>query len=423
MAKRSLVPNLGAERLRICMFVSNDMLNDPRVARHAETLGLNGANVTVLCPLTNRTRLREARNGFEIRRVPNALSRFTKAFLDPRKQPSFERNSTGTSSSQPRVRLLARKRNLCWLRQVIFTLASMLTVQLTMMRDARRLNAHVYWANDLDTLHLAVFAAMFGRKVVYDSHELWPDMLLGVPEFVRTMLRSLEKWLVKRADFVITVNEFIAEVIESRYSLRAPVRVIYNTPKRTISRPLKQSRKRKYKVALYQGLYMPERGLENLVEAAKHLHPDVRLVFRGYGILEGRLRSLSSAFSNVRFEEAVPMEKMIEAAASADLGVVAYVPSNLCNYLASPNKLFEYIQAGIPIASSDIPFMRLMVLRKGIGVVFDPHDPVDIANALNRATRETELSRYRRNLIPVAQEYCWENESKKLLDIYEALKT
>jgi hypothetical protein len=82
----------------------------------------------------------------------------------------------------------------------------------------------------LDTLPIALIAAGFDAKVVYDSHELWPDMLLGIPEFYRKILRSLEKISIKRTHAVMTVNELIADVLKSRYSIKCPVLVVYNTP-------------------------------------------------------------------------------------------------------------------------------------------------------------------------------------------------
>jgi len=403
------------------MIVSNDMMSDPRVARHAQTLAVNGSQVTVVCPLSERTRRIETTTCFEIHRVRSKLSHYAKVLVKRRNLPRNPASGKPTSE-QPQTRLLARKKNFAWLRQVILNVAAILPLQLALIREARRTNAHVYCANDLDTLLIAVCAAMFGRKVVYDSHELWPDMLLEVPEFYRRMLRVAEKFLIRRVDIVITVNEYIAKVLESRYALQRSVHVVYNVPIETKGRALRRRSRRDFKIVLYQGLFMPERGLENLVKSSRYLLPDVRLVFRGYGGIENQLKSLAANNRNVRFDEPVPMRKLVEAARSADLGVVPYLPTNLCNYLASPNKLFQYIQAGLPIAASDMPFMRKIIVENDIGVLFDPRDPQNIARALNKATRTEELDRYRKNLISVAQKYSWKNEGKKLLEIYASIK-
>jgi glycosyltransferase involved in cell wall biosynthesis len=173
---------------------------------------------------------------------------------------------------------------------------------------------------------------------------------------------------------------------------------------------------------LYQGRYAPERGLENLVRAAHHLLPDIGLVFRGYGPIEGELRALASGTKNVRFVQPVPMEQLVDAARDADVGIVSYLSSNLNNYLASPNKLFEYIHAGLPVAASDIPFIRKVVCENDIGAVFDPKDPLSIAESLNRVTRPRELLRHRKRIIAAAKKYSWQVEEKKLLRTYARLR-
>jgi glycosyltransferase involved in cell wall biosynthesis len=220
----------------------------------------------------------------------------------------------------------------------------------------------------------------------------------------------------------MTVNELIAEVLETRNRPRSPVCSVYNIPVQV----LKQNRNRRLRkrgkaIVLYQGRYAPERGLESLVESSEYLRRDIQLVFRGYGDIEDELRTLAKGRRNVRFDEPVAMDEMVDAAQNADVGIVSYLPTNINNYLASPNKLFEYIQAGLPIAASESPLMRKIVLANRIGVLFDPADPRTIAAALNEITRKKELDRYRRNVASVAEKYSWPVESRKLLQVYAEL--
>jgi len=375
------------------MLVRNDMVNDPRVARHAETLGAHGFRVTVVCTASPWTPAKEKRANYEILRVGRRLGL------------ALEGVAIGT---RPRSAL-----------RILLRITQIMTLHFALFRAARKTGAHVYCANDLDTLLMGVLAAGSDTYLVYDSHELWPDMLIGVPEFVKRMLRVYERLLIKRADVVITVNELIGQVLASRYSVTAPIEIVYNCPStETKQRKRRRLRGRRFKIALYQGHYLPERGLENLVRAARHLLPDIELVFRGYGPVEGELRALASGTKNVRFVHPVPMEQMVDAAQDADVGIVSYIPSNLNNYLASPNKLFEYIHAGLPVAVSDGPFMRRVVCSNDIGVVFDPTDPLSIAKALNRVTRPRELLRHRKRIMVAAERYSWQAEGKKLLHTY-----
>jgi glycogen(starch) synthase len=268
-------------------------------------------------------------------------------------------------------------------------------------------------------LPVTILVAGLDRKVVYDSHELWPDMML-VPESVKAIARAVERLLIKQTDLVMTVNEFIAEELALRYSLKRPPQVVYNCPKADL--PITRRRERTGpKIALYQGQFTPDRGLDILVKATDYLLPDVRVVLRGLGIIERELKALSVGRRNVQFEDPVKMGKLVSVASEADVGIIPYLPTNLNNYLASPNKLFEYIQAGLPVAASNTPFMRKVILDNDIGVLFDSQDPRSIANALNSVTREDVLRRQRANLLPAAKKYNWENESKKLLNAYESL--
>jgi len=389
-------PRFDGRGLRVCMLVRNDLVHDPRVTRHAETLGAHGYDVTVVCTASQRTPQLERRARYTIVRAGHGI-------------PVALENLAQRSRPRSVFRLLVR-------------LVQVLILQLALLRAARRTAAHVYCSNDLDTLLIGVLARRRDRRLIYDCHELWPDMLATVPEFVRRALRSYEGVLIERADIVTTVNELIAGVISTRYSLAVPIHTIYNCPLLGRRRKGKtKPRGTRRRIALYQGRFVPQRGLENLVRAAKYLLPDVEIVLRGYGPIETELRALAANASNVKFVRPVAMNRLVDAARDADVGIVPYVPSNLNNYLASPNKMFEYIHAGLPIAASDIPFMRRIVYENDIGVVFDPTDPQSIAGSLNKVTRAQELRRQRRMVVTTAAKYHWEIESRKLLRLYGRL--
>jgi len=403
--------------VHICMIVTNDMTSDARVARHAATLGLNGYRVTVVCKSSERSKNVEDRDGYTIIRVRSKLGHRS-TLLDQRIA------DPATQGDQEQTRFLAmRSKNLSWAIRFFIRIVAIALLQFAMLREARKTRADILCANDLDTLALAIFAAGLDRKIVYDSHELWPDMLLGVPQFLKRILCSYEKILVKRAHAVMTVNEFIADELTSRYSIRQPVRVVYNCSYPTPVAKGKMQKRSKVKVALYHGWYYPERGLENVAKASEHLLPDVLLLFRGAGPLEKGLKTLVSDRDNVRFEPPVDARRVVEAAAHADVGIVPYLPTNLCNYYASPNKLFEYLDAGLPIAASDLPFMRKLVLKERIGTLFDARDPRSIARALNTITRRNRLNSCRKRVALARRKYNWKVESRKLLDVYADLSS
>ncbi|GAI87564.1 unnamed protein product [marine sediment metagenome] len=108
---------------------------------------------------------------------------------------------------------------------------------------------------------------------------------------------------------------------------------------------------------------------------------------------------------------------------SADLGVIPFL--NICRnyYFASPNKLFEYMSAGLPIAASNFPEIKKIIEKEKIGMVFDPNKPKDIAMVISKIlSDETKYDQMRFNSKKVSRgKYNWENEEKKLLRIYAAL--
>jgi len=399
------------------MLVTNDMMHDARVARHARTLGIAGYETIVVCEQSRRTAPSEDRGVYSIVRISSKAAEYAR-LLDnvlARSQP--------TDRFQEQSRLISRRKNLNWACRLALRILAIVFLQTALLKAARMNRAHIYCANDLDTLLLAVLAAGKDCKTIYDSHELWPDMLVGVPPFLKRMIRSYEKLLIARADVVVTVNEFIAQELSNRYNVRSPVNVIYNSvpsPTRVRRKPPTKPNMGA-KVALYHGWYSPERGLENLVTASEFLSPDVFLVLRGAGELEAELKRLASGRRNVRFERPVSQAEVVNAASRADVGIVPYLPTNLCNYYASPNKLFEYLAAGLPIAASNLPFMRKLVSRHKIGTLFDARNPQSIAEALNQITRPTQLEMYRRNVQIARRKYTWSVESRKLLDLYAGL--
>src|SRR3972149_446351 len=399
------------QTLSVAMLVTNDMLNDPRVARHAETLADQGFKVTVICPLTQRTTTRETRDGYEILRVRSP----TCDYLSELSHRIKSRAGNGAEQSGAPTRI-----ERTFLLRMILAIVRICALQLKLLRAAQTTNAHVYCSNDFDTLLIGVLSARFDHKLVYDSHELWTDMLIGVPPFFKSVLRQVEKRLIKRANVVATVNEFIARELRSRYSLHRPVQVVYNYPNLPATKTQMRT-PHTMKRVLYQGRYSPERGLENLVRSSEFLLPDVELAFRGYGEIEKELRALASGRPAVRLEQPGRMEHLVEAAQDADVGVVSYMPTNLCNYLASPNKLFEYIHAGLAIAASDMPFLRKVVLEDHIGLLFDPRDSRDIARVLNLVTRPDALEQFKKNIASAAKKYSWETQSPKLVRLYREL--
>lgn len=293
--------------------------------------------------------------------------------------------------------------------------------------------ADVYHAHDLNNMELACHAAASnGARVVYDSHELFTELGNRWIRLRRKAWTRLESKLIKRAEFVVTVNEFIGEELSNRYGVPAPL-VVMNCPDppsdfdltsgyNILRERLGLSSDRK--IVLYQGWLSEGRGLENLVRCAPLLAGGAAVVFIGYGEYQEVLAriALEEAPGRVYFLPAVSHRELLPYCASADVGLIPYQAVDMNNYYSSPNKLFDYIQAGLPIVASDFPFLRKVIATDNLGVVAELSTPESYASAINQVLTLTDGGDgIRANMRRVAPNYTWQSQARGLVSAYEKL--
>jgi glycosyltransferase involved in cell wall biosynthesis len=135
-----------------------------------------------------------------------------------------------------------------------------------------------------------------------------------------------------------------------------------------------------------------------------------------------RVEQSDTLRGRVFYKGFAPPDELLQWTASADLGLQPIMNWNMSYYLCLPNKTFEYIQAGLPIASSDFPELRNIVEKYNIGVLFDPDNPKQMAEEIQRYFDSPELQEtYKANLKVAKEELCWETEEQKLIDLYASL--
>lgn len=291
--------------------------------------------------------------------------------------------------------------------------------------------AAVYVAHDLPMLPLGVLAKrQHGARLVYDSHELYPEQEFSARE--RRIWSQVEAAHIGEADAVITVNPSIAREMEARYRL-AHVNVVYNAERLTAP-PLRERRFHRAfglpdgdRVLLFQGGLSAGRHIEVLVAAMQHVRtPGVRLVVLGDGQLSAALERIVAARGlrqRVHLHRAVPQADLVAWTASADAGVIPYQATCLNNHYCTPNKLFEFIAAGLPILGSDLPEIRAIVEGHGIGRVADLSDEHRMAAAIDAFfSDEARLAAWRSAAQAARQQVNWEVEGRKVVEIFEALR-
>lgn len=282
----------------------------------------------------------------------------------------------------------------------------------------------VFVANDLDTLPANfLVSCLKGKPLVYDSHEYFTEVpeLIGRP-MVKSIWQGLEKMLVPRVSAAYTVCNSIAEVYHEQY--KVDFKVVRNLP---VCSDLEIQPKEMVKpegvakIILYQGALNLGRGIEATIRAMQYIE-NAQLWLAGDGDLISQLKQLVAELQleeKVKFLGRMPLSKLSEITRQADLGISLEEDLGLNYRFALPNKLFDYIQAGVPVLVSDLPEMRHIVEHYQIGAIAQTHQRKELAQIIKNTLSDTEkITYWKQNLPLAAKELCWENEESVLKEIY-----
>jgi len=284
-------------------------------------------------------------------------------------------------------------------------------------------NVDIFVSNDLDTLPANYLASRIKRKpLVYDSHEYFTEVpeLIGRP-VVKAIWTWLEKLLVPRVDAAYTVCDSIAEVYRDLY--KVDFKVVRNLPVCSkVERPEHQEKSEaQTKIILYQGALNLGRGVGPTIRAMQYLE-GAELWLAGDGDLTSDLKELVVEMkleSKVKFLGRLPLHQLYEITCQADLGISLEEDLGLNYRFALPNKLFDYIQAGVPVLVSNLPEMMHIVEYYQIGAIAETHERMELAELLRNALFNLEKRQiWNQNLLKASKELCWENEEKILKEVY-----
>lgn len=287
--------------------------------------------------------------------------------------------------------------------------------------------ANLLLSNDLDTILPNFYVSRLkGIKMVYDSHEYFTETpeLVHRPR-VQRVWKRIERMTVPKLDEMITVCDSIAALFKEQYGVK--VHVIRNIPPRKALPPKGD------KVALglpvdkhllvLQGSGINiQRGAEELVQAMQYLDDCFLMVIGGGDVLP-LLKEMVAALSlddRVLFLPRMPYAKMMAYTQLAELGFCLDKDTNLNYRFSLPNKLFDFIQAGVPIIASHLTEIEKIITKYELGLFIPDHDPQTIAATIREGLSNPErVARWKENLALAAKDLCWENEEKKLLEIYQ----
>ncbi len=283
----------------------------------------------------------------------------------------------------------------------------------------RGLKCDLCAAADLYSLPASARAARaLGRPLIYDARELYSSVAaLQGRAIMQRFWTGVERRYAPRAKTVLTVNESIAAILRENH---ADVRVVRNLPDFPVPAPSRKLREAcgipaGRRILLSQGGVQRGRGAMPLIDAMTEL-PDCHLVFLGDGELRGEFEAaagLSGVSDRVSFLPAVPSAALPDWTASADLGMCLIENLGRSYYLSLPNKLFEYIAAGVPVVGSDFPEIGAVLRGTGAGIAVDPGDRDLIVRAVRTLLDDTDRrARAQSACLAAAEKYHWKHERR-----------
>ena len=285
------------------------------------------------------------------------------------------------------------------------------------------------FAHDVPVMPLAArLKGAWGTPLISDLHEVFPEQdERFTSNTARRYWRTLEAAGLAASDGIICVNAAVAEYVRTTHGPAAPMVLIHNSVpyvKGAASGPTLRSF---YpipdgaRIMLFVGSLRPHKNLEVVIQGfdAANLDGWVLAVL-GEGPLRDELAAMvrrRGLEGRVFLGRHVRQGDLIQVAASADVGLLPYQAFGFNHLIATPNKLFEYIQARLPIATSRLPMVERILSVHGNGAFVDFSTPAAAAAGLVAFVRDVVPGITSAALEAAAREFSWENEETRLLGV------
>lgn len=395
--------NPDCDPWHVVMLVVSALRIDPRVEREARALAANGYRVTVICPDISSPPLLELPIEWGANVEFDILGWQAASFIN----------------QYP------------WMHGEL------------MLEAAVKYRPLAFHCHDLSTALIGLAAArLVGARCVCDFHEWYSENVswdaatqayMPHPEATRTMYQAAEALAMSRADEVITVCDSIAQELQAAYPLGdKKVHVIRNVPSLERSEVVYPSLREFLQVTpdqvilLWQGGTGPTRLLEPVIKALA-LAPNIVFVIRGpsldlFGDGYRKLAEEAGVGNRLHLLPPVKSADVVAAAVGADIGIWTLPNLSKNFYYALPNKIFEYLAAGLPLVCANFPEASAVVDGFNVGVTFDPYDQKSIAYALNRMSNPTFRATCVGNVGIALTELRADREWDKLVALYDRLR-
>ena len=289
--------------------------------------------------------------------------------------------------------------------------------------------ANVLVSNDLDTLlPNYLISKLKSTNLVYDSHELFCEVPeLKANPIKKKIWKKLEQWIFPKLKNVFTVNDSIAKIYTEEYNV--DVKVVRNIPYLSAQKNIEFKSKTDLdlptnkKIIILQGAGINiDRGAEEAVIAMQYVNDSILLII-GSGDVINILKKIVSDLKlheKVTFVGKVPFEKLLQYTHHADLGLTLDKDTNVNYKYSLPNKLFDYIHAGVPVLASNLVEIKKIINTYSIGDCTEDDTPEHIASKINTILNDyNTLQLWKNNLKIATIDLNWEKEELQLIEVYK----
>lgn len=305
-------------------------------------------------------------------------------------------------------------------------------IQKTLSSHIRSLKPDVLYIHDLEPLKQFGLAkssieAECLPQVIWDAHEYYPDttrLSISKSLEIRKVIGDLQQAL----DAFVAVNDEIASKYCEEFQYLPTPEVSYNAARWNgpinYDGRLHDAANLDYttKILLFQGGLTHDRGIQTVLELSKSLSTEWCAVFMGQGPLAKIVHQTAVEFRETdshapRLIDPAPLSELLKWTAGATIGTLLYEPTSLNHRFASPNKLWEYAAAGVPLICYDNPWLKKVVQQHGIGWSFRFGQTIEELSEFIERVTPTELEHVRNNCRQFIESWNWDTERKKLSQV------
>ncbi len=282
--------------------------------------------------------------------------------------------------------------------------------------------ADVLWSNDLDTLWANYIISKWKKKkLVFDSHEYFTEVpeLINRPK-VQRFWKRIERNILPKLKNVLTVSSSIADLYKKEYNI--DVKLLRNVP--LLNQKLvkvENIQVEDKKILIYQGAINVNRGIEYMVEAMKYIDNAI-LYILGKGDISEQIKNLIIELNltqKVKMLGEVQLEQLRGYTNQADLGLSLEEDRGLNYRFSLPNKLFDYIHAGLPVLVANLPEMENLVNQHQLGETIERHEAKHIAEKISAMLKNQEqINNWKINAKKAALKLNWENEENVIVNLF-----